>query len=82
MKKYLAIHTPGPESLYWQSTYSRTTIQMDGTLDFANANWAQCYQMELRWRFRDLIKCFKSEKNCFNMQFAFLLNEFGPKMNK
>ena len=23
---------------------------------------AQCYQMDLRWRFRDLIKCFKNEK--------------------
>ena len=23
---------------------------------------AQCYQMELRWRFRDLIKCFKNGK--------------------
>ena len=42
---------------------------------------AQCYQMELRWRFRDLIKCFKNEKNCFNMQFAFILNGFGQKMN-
>ena len=30
---------------------------------------------------RDLIKCFKNEKKVFNMQFAFILNEFGPKMN-
>ena len=41
----------------------------------------QCYQMELRWRFRDLIKCFNIEKS-FNMRFAFILNEFGRKMNK
>ena len=39
----------------------------------------QCYQMELRWRFRDLIKCFKNEKKCFDMQFAFILNGFVPK---
>ena len=41
-----------------------------------------CYQMELEWRFRDLIKCFKNGKKCFNMQFAFILNGFGQKMNK
>ena len=37
---------------------------------------AQCYQMELRWRLRDLIKFFKNERNGFNMQ----LNGFGQKM--
>ena len=43
---------------------------------------AQCYQMELKWRFRDLIKFFKNEKNGFNMQFAFIFNEFSQEMNK
>ena len=42
----------------------------------------QFYQMQLRWQFKDLIKCFKNEKNGFNRQFAFILNRFGQKMNK
>ena len=39
-------------------------------------NRALCYQIELRWRFRGMIKCFKYEKNIygFNMQFAIILN--------
>ena len=44
---------------------------------------AQCYQMEIRWRFRDLTKCFKNEKkNGFDMQFAFILDGLGQKINK
>ena len=41
----------------------------------------QCCQIELRWRFRDLFKCFKNEKKK-NMQFAFILNGLGQKINK
>ena len=40
---------------------------------------SQCYQMELRWRFRDLIKCFKNG-NSFNLQFTVILNVFYLKM--
>lgn len=52
---------------------------------FGGKNWGactQCYQMELRWRFRDLIKCFKNEKKSFNMQFEFILNGIGQNINK
>ena len=28
------------------------------------------------------VECFKNEKKSFNMLFAYILNGFGPKMNK
>jgi hypothetical protein len=38
--------------------------------------------MELRWRFEIWVKYFKNEKNGVIVYLAFILNEFGPKVNK